>query len=59
VNLGYDRPLYMLAFDHRASFSRDLFGIAGVPTFDEAVRGVRERDGAAGRLNLTRAGASG
>ncbi len=30
--LGYDRPLYMLAFDHRGSFRKDLFGIAGTPS---------------------------
>jgi myo-inositol catabolism protein IolC len=26
VKLGYDKPLYLLAFDHRGSFERDLFG---------------------------------
>ena len=31
-------PLYMLAFDHRSSFSRDLLGIAGTPTRFEARR---------------------
>jgi hypothetical protein len=31
-------PLYMLAFDHRSSFSRDLLGIAGTPTPFEARR---------------------
>jgi myo-inositol catabolism protein IolC len=31
-------PLYMLAFDHRSSFSRDLLGIAGEPTAEEAAR---------------------
>jgi myo-inositol catabolism protein IolC len=30
--------LYMLAFDHRSSFSRDLLGIAGTPTPEEAAR---------------------
>jgi myo-inositol catabolism protein IolC len=30
--------LYMLAFDHRSSFSRDLLGIAGTPTPAEAAR---------------------
>jgi 5-dehydro-2-deoxygluconokinase len=24
--LGYTKPLYLLAFDHRGSFERDLFG---------------------------------
>ena len=31
-------PLYMLAFDHRSSFSRDLLGIDGTPTPFEARR---------------------
>jgi myo-inositol catabolism protein IolC len=26
VTLGYDRPLYLLAFDHRGSFEQGLFG---------------------------------
>jgi len=30
--LGYDGKLYMLAFDHRGSFQKDLFGISGDPT---------------------------
>ncbi len=25
MTLGYNRPLYLLAFDHRGSFERDLF----------------------------------
>jgi myo-inositol catabolism protein IolC len=36
--LGYDRRLFLLAYDHRASFSRDLFGIRGTPTHEEAAR---------------------
>ena len=31
-------PLYMLAFDHRSSFSRDLLGIPGEPTPVQAAR---------------------
>src|SRR6202050_5488846 len=30
--LGYDGKLYMLAFDHRGSFVKDMFGIVGDPT---------------------------
>lgn len=30
--LGYDKPLYMLAFDHRGSFQKNLLGIQGTPT---------------------------
>lgn len=34
---GYDGLLYLLAFDHRASFTRDLFGLAPKPApADEA-----------------------
>lgn len=33
---GYDRPLFILAFDHRESFERTLFGISGRrPTEEE------------------------
>jgi myo-inositol catabolism protein IolC len=34
MNLGYDKPLYLLAFDHRGSFERDLFE-AATPISDE------------------------
>ena len=30
--LGYDKTLFMVAFDHRASFKKDLFGIEAAPT---------------------------
>ena len=29
---GYDRPLYILPFDHRGSFAKGLFGVEGEPT---------------------------
>ncbi len=29
MTLGYDKPLYVLPFDHRASFSKELFGWHG------------------------------
>jgi hypothetical protein len=32
MSLGYDRNLYMLAFDHRASFPKVLFEIEGTPS---------------------------
>jgi myo-inositol catabolism protein IolC len=38
VTLGYSKPLYLLAFDHRGSFERDLFG-ASPPISDD----VRDR----------------
>jgi len=34
--LGYDGKLYILAFDHRGSFQKKMFGIAGAPTPEEA-----------------------
>ena len=30
--LGYDGKLYILAFDHRGSFQKKIFGIEGDPT---------------------------
>ena len=34
--LGYDGKLYILAFDHRGSFQKKMFGIQGEPTPEEA-----------------------
>ena len=36
--LGYDRRLYILAFDHRGSFQKQLFGVTAEPTEDETAR---------------------
>ncbi|MGH2673190.1 MAG: 2-deoxy-5-keto-D-gluconate 6-phosphate aldolase domain-containing protein, partial [Actinomycetota bacterium] len=36
--LGYDRPLYILAFDHRGSFQKKFFGVAGEPNDEESAR---------------------
>ena len=33
--LGYDGKLYILAFDHRGSFQKNMFGIEGDPTPEE------------------------
>src|SRR5205809_885301 len=33
--LGYDGKLYFLAFDHRGSFQKKMFGIQGDPTPEE------------------------
>ncbi len=33
--IGYDRPLYILPFDHRGSFQKQLFGIDGEPTSEQ------------------------
>ena len=35
MTLGYDGKLYILAFDHRGSFQKKMFGIAGDPTPEE------------------------
>jgi myo-inositol catabolism protein IolC len=36
--LGYDGKLYILAFDHRGSFQKKMFGIQGDPTEEETER---------------------
>jgi myo-inositol catabolism protein IolC len=36
--LGYEGNLYILAFDHRGSFQKKLFGISGDPTPEETER---------------------
>src|SRR5436190_3420493 len=33
--LGYDGKLYILAFDHRGSFQKKMFGISGDPTEEQ------------------------
>jgi myo-inositol catabolism protein IolC len=38
MTLGYDRPLYILAFDHRGSFQKKFFGVAGEPNAEETAR---------------------
>jgi myo-inositol catabolism protein IolC len=38
MTLGYDGKLYILAFDHRGSFQKKLFGIEGDPTAEETDR---------------------
>jgi myo-inositol catabolism protein IolC len=35
MELGYDGKLYILAFDHRGSFQKKMFGIQGEPTPEE------------------------
>jgi myo-inositol catabolism protein IolC len=36
--LGYDGKLYILAFDHRGSFQKKMFGIDGDPTPEETAK---------------------
>ncbi len=35
MGLGYDGKLYILAFDHRGSFQKKMFGIEGDPTAEQ------------------------
>jgi 5-dehydro-2-deoxygluconokinase len=35
MNLGYDQPLYILAFDHRGSFQKKFFKIEGEPDAEQ------------------------
>ncbi len=39
--LGYNKPLFILAFDHRASFSKNMFGISGDPN-EEQLAQIKE-----------------
>ena len=38
MTLGYHHDLYMLAFDHRGSFQKQLLGISGIPTREQTAR---------------------
>jgi myo-inositol catabolism protein IolC len=38
MTLGYDRNLFILAFDHRGSFQKKMFGIPGDPDAAETAR---------------------
>jgi myo-inositol catabolism protein IolC len=38
MTLGYDGKLYILAFDHRGSFQKKMFGIQGDPSAEETDR---------------------
>jgi myo-inositol catabolism protein IolC len=38
MTLGYDKGLYILAFDHRGSFQKKFFGIEGAPNAEETAR---------------------
>jgi myo-inositol catabolism protein IolC len=42
--LGYDKPLYLMAFDHRGSFEHDLFGATEPvpPAVHDGIVGVKE-----------------
>jgi len=53
VNLGFDRPLYILPFDHRGSFETKMFGWEGALAAAHRLAG-REGD-ARGRRRGNRA----
>ncbi|MEP7060209.1 MAG: DUF2090 domain-containing protein [Actinomycetota bacterium] len=36
--LGYDKDLFILAFDHRGSFQKTFFGVRGEPTAEETTK---------------------
>lgn len=38
MELGYNEKLFILAFDHRGSFQKKMFGIGGEPTAEETAR---------------------
>ena len=38
MSVGYDRPLYVLPFDHRATFSKTMFGWEGPLGTDQAAQ---------------------
>jgi myo-inositol catabolism protein IolC len=38
MDLGYDKPLYVLAFDHRGSFQKKMLGIQGTPNEEDTRR---------------------
>ncbi len=35
MQLGYEKKLYILAFDHRGSFQKKFFGIEGEPDSEQ------------------------
>ena len=38
MTLGYDKDLFILAFDHRGSFQKTFFGVQGDPTPEETAK---------------------
>ena len=38
MTIGYDKPLYIMPFDHRGSFAEKLFGWAGALTADQTAQ---------------------
>jgi len=42
--IGYNKPLYILPFDHRSSFEKGLYGWSGVLSADETERIARTKE---------------
>jgi hypothetical protein len=40
MTIGYDKPLYVLPFDHRATFSKNMFGWKGQLTAEQTAEHV-------------------
>ena len=38
TNIGFDKPLYILPFDHRASFQKKMFGWNGTLTAEQTAQ---------------------
>ena len=38
MTIGYDRPLYVLPFDHRGTFQKNMFGWSGTLTGEQAAK---------------------
>ena len=38
MTIGYDKPLYILPFDHRGTFQKNMFGWTGTLTDEQAAR---------------------
>ncbi len=44
MNIGYDKQLYILPFDHRATFVKTLFGFPEKPNAEQAARVAASKD---------------
>src|SRR6516164_3905176 len=38
MTIGYDRPLYVLPFDHRGTFQKNMFGWTGALTGEQTAK---------------------
>ena len=38
MSIGYDRPLYILPFDHRGTFQKNMFGWSGAITPEQTAK---------------------